>query len=415
MSNEISGNTLSYFIPDPGRRKANIRVPESHSLHVCPSACSRRNAIHALERGDKENVSFLYITETDVVSGHYEEIIGDAVQQLLGILKQKPKIFLLYVNCIDDFLGTDENALLMALRKRFPALRFALCHINPVSLGKKIMPGMLLHSKLFSFLEPSEKRDNGVNLIGNFVSPDPDCELLKLLEKWGAGPIRQLFECKSYEQYEDMARSKLNLVQMFMGELAAQEMERKIGTPYHNNYISYDPDDIAQNYCVIAGLLGKERPDFSEDIAAAREEIETTRIALDGFPVVIDSSATMRPFALVKMLICSGFNVQYVFAMRLRDIDLPDVNWLKENNPDLKIQRTESYEGILGFGIDQDCICIGRDSAYMLQARHYVDMWHDEGFYGFHGVQKLMRMLRTAAATDAKWPELPIPGKNGKD
>ncbi len=56
MSTEIPGNTLSYFIPDPGRNKVSIRVPESHSLHVCPSACSRRNAIHALENGDKKTV-----------------------------------------------------------------------------------------------------------------------------------------------------------------------------------------------------------------------------------------------------------------------------------------------------------------------------------------------------------------------
>ena len=50
---------LSYFIPHHGRPKISLRIPESHSLHVCPAACGRRSGIRAIRNGTKEHVSFL--------------------------------------------------------------------------------------------------------------------------------------------------------------------------------------------------------------------------------------------------------------------------------------------------------------------------------------------------------------------
>ena len=53
-------------------------VPESYQLFVCPFACGRHGAIGAIKQGLKDRLSYLYIDETDIVSGSYEELIVEA-------------------------------------------------------------------------------------------------------------------------------------------------------------------------------------------------------------------------------------------------------------------------------------------------------------------------------------------------
>ena len=73
---------LSYFIPHHGRPKVSLRVPESHSLHICPPACGRRSGIRAIRNGSKGETSFLCLTEADVSGGGYEELVEKAVNTL---------------------------------------------------------------------------------------------------------------------------------------------------------------------------------------------------------------------------------------------------------------------------------------------------------------------------------------------
>ena len=119
---------LSYQIPEFGRAKRIIRIPESHALYLCPNACGRRQGIRALRNGEADHASFLRFSQTDIVSGAYEEQVLQAVGELLDALHPRPRVLSLYVNCIDDFLGTDED-LLAELRAAFPGMRFpAVAH-----------------------------------------------------------------------------------------------------------------------------------------------------------------------------------------------------------------------------------------------------------------------------------------------
>ncbi len=90
--------------------------------------------------------------------------ISAAVEELLEVLEPAPKAFVLYFNCIDDFLGTDEKALLRELKSRFPGLHFTVCHINPVAADEKISQGMRKHNQMYELLEYTEEKDEGINL-----------------------------------------------------------------------------------------------------------------------------------------------------------------------------------------------------------------------------------------------------------
>lgn len=411
MAAEIPRKKLAYYAPVRDRKHTVLRVPQSHSLHICPSACSRRNVINAIRYGDRRNISCLHITEADIVSGHYENIIGDAIADLLEVLMPQPRIFLLYFKCIDDFLGTDESALLQRLRTRFTDIEFACCHIDPVALDGRIMPGMLIQSRMYSFLKKNDVRDNGMNLIGSFVHLDPECELHALLKSFHIGPIRMLFECVTYEDYQQMAQSRFTMILSEMGKLAAQEIEKKTGIPYCYCPTAFDPDAIVENYRAISGLVGKACPDFGEERERAFKEIALTRKIVGPMPIIVDSAAATRVFALARMLVLNGFNVRLIFASRIFDGERADFEWLKKNRPELRIEHTDSYENILGCGIDAESLTLGYECASVLRSDHYVDLWHDEGFYGFHGLHKLMRMMREAVAVKANWKNLNIPGK----
>lgn len=396
-------NRMSYFIPDHGQPKTSLRIPESHNLYVCPSACGRRHAIRAFKNGEKKHCSFLYITEADVVSGHYEETVGDAVAELLDVLESPPKAFMIHVNCIDDFLGTDEQALLEQLRARFPSQRFAVLHINPVAIDEKIPPGMRMHDQLYSFLEYSGKKDDGVNLIGNYVALDPESELFTVLAACGIHHVRQIFDCRTYADYLKLADSCLNLVLMPMGRLAAQNMAAMLGIPCLFNPISYDMDVVMSDYRRLTALLGQDCPDFSSEIQATQAEIQATLALIGSMPVIVDSSATMQPFALARALQRYGFQIRAIFAQRLKGTDLTDRDWLVEHCPHIPIVQAKNYEAILGYDLGKDCVAIGYDSAFTIQAQHLVDIRHDESFYGFHGIRTLMRLIRRACDTQVKW------------
>ena len=394
---------LSYFIPHHGRPKVSLRVPESHSLHICPPACGRRSGIRAIRNGSKGETSFLCLTEADVSGGGYEELVEKAVAQLLAVLNPAPRAFQLYVNCIDHFLGTDEAALAGRLRARFPGIGFVVFHIDPVAADEAVSPGERQQDKLYALLEDQGARDRGVNLIGAFVSPDRAGELYPFLAACGAGPVRDLLTCATFDDYQAMGRSRLNLVLRHLGRYAAGQMEARLGIPWMAAPASYDLEEIGALYRRIADALGSPCPDLSPWRDRAEAAVARARQALGARPVVVDSSASMRPFALAAALHRYGFQVRAVYAAHWKETDAADRAWLEHQLPGLRVLCSERYEDVLIRQLPRDCVAVGFDSAYLLQARHFVDIQRDEGLFGYHGIRRLMELLAASEETCTQW------------
>lgn len=125
--------------------------------------------------------------------------------------------------------------------------------------------------------------------------------------------MRELFHCRTYEEYQDMGKSCLSVVLRYMGTHSGDFMRDTLNIPYYVFTTSYDVEKVAQGYGDIAEILGAERPDFTAEIAAVKEDAARTAAILGDMPVAIDSSASLAPFATAKALIDYGFNVRYVF------------------------------------------------------------------------------------------------------
>lgn len=157
---------LAYSIPAKDRKKTLMRIPESHSLYVSPQSCARRQAIRAHKNGEADRSSFLQLTQADLVSGAYEGQVVGAVHELLRVLPSRPRVIQVFVNCVDDFLGTDNDALVEELREQFPDVRFSLSHINPIAVDVETEPMKKMQSGLYSLLEEPAVRDAGVTVVG---------------------------------------------------------------------------------------------------------------------------------------------------------------------------------------------------------------------------------------------------------
>ena len=99
--------TLQYSSPARGGWsivRMAMQVPESYQLFVGPSACMRHIMLSSMELKIDDRISWLPIREADIVSGSYEALILESVDGLLGKMEPRPRVFMIFVTCIDNLL-----------------------------------------------------------------------------------------------------------------------------------------------------------------------------------------------------------------------------------------------------------------------------------------------------------------------
>lgn len=391
---------LMYQISTAKRSKRTLGIPESHTLYLCPNSCARRHGLRALRNGILESVSFLRFSQADIVTGAYEGRVYEACDRLLAALPRRPRVISLYVNCIDDFLGTDAKALLDGLSQQHSDIRFTLSRINPIS--GDVSKGKLqnIHSRLYEPLEPMPCHDNGITLLGHFEEIPAESEFHRIVGELGLGPVRQLFSCKDFAAYERLARSRLAVSLSHLGDAALLDFEERLGVRGMSWHACYSADEVARRYSQLALLAGGEI-DVSPYLVEARAAVARARAELDGVAVALDSSATMKPFSLALDLLAYGFDVRLVFALHAKADDSDAARRLAREHPEVMVVRRGGAEAVIGgdWRIDADCcIAVGSDAAFLLKTDRAVDIYHDEGFFGFQGIVALMDGLRVAAA-----------------
>lgn len=392
--------TLHYASPAHGGWgivRVGMLVPESHQLFVCPFACGRHGAIGAIAQGHKSRLSYLLIDETDIVSGSYEDLILDAVDQLFRVLPKTPKLLFIGVSCLDDLLGTDHDALLARLRARHPA-QFQILHMNPISLGSQSPPPVTIQCKIYGLLEPSGSTKEHVNMLGNFIPVDRNCELYAALAELGIERIRHIAEADSYEDFLSMADSRYNLVLRPEGLAAAKEMQARQQKKYCFVPVSYDLDEVDLQYRMIMEMI---KPGASVDLSLWRESavqtIERVQNIIGNVPISIDSSAVCRPFNLARALISYGFNVVSIYTDEIPAMEESSWQWLRYHASHLRLHQAQHHSMVNKAGnCDNSVIAVGYNAGYMSGARSVANLVYDETMFGYEGIKKLMWKIEQA-------------------
>ncbi|MEE1071085.1 MAG: nitrogenase component 1, partial [Cellulosilyticum sp.] len=258
--NKLFNSTVHYCSPAHGGWgvvRVAMLVPESYQLFVCPSACGRHGALGAIEHGNKERLSYLYIDEADIVSGSYEDLILEGVDALLEALEEMPKAMFIFVSCLDDLLGTDHVAILDVLNKKYP-IKFQVGHMNPITNGSKTPPPVTLQRKMYELVEGQGEKAETLNLLGNFVPLEENNELFDVLSQLGIKEIKHISEQKTFKAFEEMGESKYSLVLRPEAKVAAEDMKRHNKIDYRFLPVSYDMEVIAEQYKEIIEMINQD-------------------------------------------------------------------------------------------------------------------------------------------------------------
>lgn len=402
----IFSSSLHYSTPAHGGWgvvRVGMLAPESYQLFVCPFACGRHGALGAVKQGLKNRISYFYIDQSDIISG-YDDLIPEAVDELLEHLDKRPRAIFVFVSCLDDLIGTDCDAVEQLLNERHPDIQFRMAHMNPITLGSDEPPQVGIQKRIYSLLARQPQQDSAVNSIGNLVSVCPECELHEMLALEGGQKLRHISHYSSFDTWQEMARSPKNLVLMPPGVRAAQEMQTRCGTPYRFFPVSYDLDVIDEQYRNIHEFVNPESSalyDFSAHVAEAQTAIVKARKAIGDFPVFIDSSAVTLPFGLAKALYQYGFCVRRIFAEEVIPTDQGAFEWVRLNMPYTEIIQPQHYDIVKFDRRFEKSLAIGFNAAYISASRHVVNLVADEGMFGYYGVKTLMGMMEAAMNTRA--------------
>ncbi|WP_312442512.1 nitrogenase component 1 [Lacrimispora sp.] len=391
-------STLHYTSPAHGGWgvvRLAMLVPESYQLFVCPFACGRHGALGAIGHGLKDRLSYLYIDESDIVSGGYEDLIPEAVAELLEALEKRPKVLMIFVSCLDDLLGTDHESILAVLQEQHEDVRFTFCHMNPITLDTDNPPPVNIRRKMYGLLEPSEGKMRQVNLIGNPVQIRPESELFAFLQALGIQQVNHIAQFETFEAYQQMAAAQWNLVIAPPAVKPAIDMKDRLNIDFELAYTNYREEDILNTYeRLMKKLADKEEVRFNLEPyqRKARQAVREAREAVRDKPVFIDYTAVVFPFAAARALCEAGFHVAGIFARTVGEAEKEHADWIYEHMPEIQILNPIAYDIPTTIGaFPEDSIAIGFEAAYVTRARHVYGLVNNEGNYGFDGLVRLMQ------------------------
>lgn len=367
-------------------------VPEVCALFVCPSGCGRYAGINALQSKEKKNFYYLCINENDIIEGNYENLILDAVDEIMNSSKVKPKFMLLFSTCVDNFIGTDYDSVILNLKNKYN-IPFCLCHMDPICLGTKLAPPLSVQNSIYSLLEKSEVKSNTVNLVGDFVPLDEGSELNKFLSKVGINKVNHISEFSKFEDFKKMSQAKLNIVTIPEGIMAAKNMREKLGIPFCFLPTSFNISTIEMQYKKLEQITNSTY-DLSSYKEAALTKIKFAKDIIKNTPIVLDSGALCRPFDTAKALISYGFNVNKVYANVVPEYEKEALNWLSKNELNVEFHKTNSHLDVIkANNKSEDMIAIGFESGYLSNVSKVVEITPDGGIFGYTGIIKLMEKM----------------------
>lgn len=374
-------------------------IPEAHELFVCASNCLRGVVLTAAEMGAQDRFSTVTIKENNVLDGDMEDLIVEGVTDVLHRLPKLPPAALVYLSCIHHFMGCDIRLCFDRLRERFPQVAFTDCYMNPIMRKSGLTPDQLMRRQLYSLLTPKEKEEKSLNLIGNNIPTQESSDLVRLIRKAG-WTLRDVTLCKTYGEYQDMAKSTWNISINPAAKAAGDALERRLSQRHLFLPLSYGSKAIERTMNTLGEVLGTAY-DPTKPRERAQAALAHAKTLLGDTPIAIDYTATTAPLSLARLLLEHGFHVERIYADSFSALEEEDFRWLQENAPNVKVYATVQVKlRVLPRETETPVLAIGQKAAYFTGSRRFVNMVEGGGMYGFDGVEKLAALMEEAWLSD---------------
>ena len=389
-------------------------IPEAHEIFVCAAGCLRGVVLTAAEMGTTDRFSTVAVRENNLLDGDMEDLVIEGVTDIINKLPKRPPAVLVYTSCVHHFTGVDLDMIYATLRSRFPDIDFTDCYMNPIMRKSGLTPDQLMRSRLYMLLHEREIDPEAVAIIGNDLPTDEDSDLMKILK--GAGlKIHEITSCKTYEEYQQMAESRVYVSYNPDAAPGGDMLSERLGGTHYALKFSFDYDEIDATFAGLAEVLGIA-PRSSEEIAALRteceNELEETKKLIGDTPVSIDYTYCPRPLGLAKLLLDHGINVTRVYADGIPGGDRAAFESLQKEHPDLMIYPTvhPGMRFARTANVEEQgkvkVLAIGQKAAAFEETDHFVNVVEGGGMTGYEAVIRTCRMMREAFLEKKEMREL---------
>lgn len=369
-------------------------LPEAHEIFCCAQGCLRGVILTAAEMFELERMSWISVSEEDMFDGSIETDVIEGVTEIIGKLKKRPPVVLLYLSCIHLFAGVDFEAIINELHERFPDIWFSDCYMTP-TMRTTVSPVTKMAAQLYDALKPMLLDKKSVNIIGNDRATDEDSELVKTIRKAGF-TLRDITLCKTFEEYLEMAQSSLNITYIPTALLAGDTLESRLGARHLYLPNSFVYDTIEENHRLLCEALGMDKTDISEEKAAAEKALSAAKKVIGDTSVAVDFTAVTRPFEFAELLLSHGFNVKYVIADGAGE-ETAAFDRLKAAYPDLEIYAAANVNMLnMRYEPHEKVLAVGQKAAYYFATDNFVNIILNGGHYGYSGIKKLAELMTDA-------------------
>lgn len=371
-------------------------IPEAHEIFVCAASCLRGVVLTAYEMKAERRFSTVAVEEKNLIEGNMEDLIIDGVCDIIDQLSPKPPCVLVYTSCVHHFCGCDLEMVYRELRKRNPGIDFTDCYMNPIMRKSGRTPDQIMRSRFYSLLKPNTIEPNSVAFIGNDFSTAKDSTLYKALHDAGI-KIYELTECKTYAEYQEMAKAEYYIADYPSAKVAGEDLEARLNGKFLYLPFTFSYDEIRANVEKLASVLPIIKPDFDLEEKHCDETLANLKKKIGDTPIAIDYTAFTRPLGLARLLLTRGFQVKRIYVDAFIGEEQSDFDYLCENFPDLEIWPTLAAQ--MRFASDHektDYLCIGQKAAHFNSAPHFVNLVENGGLYGYQAITELCRLMADA-------------------
>lgn len=375
-------------------------VPECHEVFVCAANCLRGVVLTAAEMGTIGQFSTVTIKENNVLDGNMEELLIDGVTSIIKKLKKKPRAVLVYTSCIHHFMALDLELCYKTLRKRFPKIKFTDCYMNPIMRKSGMTPDELMRRQLYSLIDKTDKKDDGINILGNNYATDESSDLVRLIRA-SKYKLRDITYCKSFDEYEEMGKSRFNIAYLGVAKKGLYDISNKLEQEAIFVPISYDPNTIKEQMKTLADTIGVDiaKFDFKED--EALDKLKEAKKKIGDIAISIDYTFTPATLSLAKLLLDYGFNVKKIYIDSIGEKEILDEMKKKYGDRDIMFYPTVNVAMRKNDREQSEkYLALGQKAAYFIDTNYFVNEVECGGHYGFDGIKRLAENMIEANAKE---------------
>ena len=370
-----------------------MQIPEAHQVYICGINCMRGVVLTAAEMGAQERFSSVILYEQDVIDGTLWEATRDGIADVLRKLPKLPPCVIVFPVCTHHFAGVDMDSVYASLEAEFPTVDFVHAFMDPIMQKYGLPPDQRLRKVMYDPLPECEPVHQTATLLGAEFALEPDSDLCRLFERNGY-VLKQLQECKTYEDFLALSKGESFLCVHPNGHYGISQTAKRLNRPYAYLPMSFDFDSIHESLETIVTMLSLNPLDEKTERAMCDSVMGNALREIGDTPVVIDSLFHPRPLELAKLLLSYGFHVTEVFLDAVAPEEHSALAWLHEHAQELKLTSIILPDRrVADRTRPEKTLALGPKAAWFTSTEYFVNIVQGGGLWGYAGIRTLGKQM----------------------